>query len=160
MIFDIFSIPVQYFKQLANSSSSPLEYNNILVFILNNKNCLIRFYDNIVIVQDGKIIVLDISTPLQPLLPCSNTARYIELDQKENKFTLWCGSSFEKWEKIMENIKPEIIPIKDFLIWKTLYYKDDERILIQHVINYIYSLGFFIIESDKRHKLLFKSPTT
>lgn len=150
MFLDIFSIPINYFRTIAQTPAiaDPTKY--IMLYSINDYNCIIKFLDNIVIIQENRIVVSDASTPLRASIPCTNTSRYIELDQTSSKFTLWCGLDEQVWQDIMNNLNPELFEIKSFLAWKASAYPDDDRLLVQHVVNYMYSLGKFRLDKAKR----------
>lgn len=129
------SIIVEFFRKFTKSQLP----DAILVYNFKDTD-IITFLDNMVIIQDNRIVILDSSAPLN--LVCSNSARYIELSQNNFDFTAYCGLDANVWSKLIAQSIPTALTYSDFMEWKHSSYPHDSRVLIQHVINYVYSLGF------------------
>lgn len=141
------SIIVEYFRKFTNIQLP----NAILVYNFQNSD-IISFLDNLVIIQDNRIVLLDPSAPLT--LVCSNSARYIEMSMRNFEYTAYCGQDSSVWSKLIAQSIPTALAYTDFVEWKKSSYPDDTRVLIQHVINYVYSTGLIrSINVDIRRRL-------
>lgn len=149
MILDILSIPIQYVKALV---TRPQATDGLFLYVIDEYNVFVLFQQNWIFIQNETIAYLDQSSPLQSAITCDNPSRYVVFDQTKLVYTLYCGQNESFWDNI-KMLNPYFIPIQDVIEWKKRVYPEDQRLLIQHIINYLYSNGWFKITKKRLFKI-------
>lgn len=128
------SVLVEYFRRFTFTQLP----NSILVYNLGDTDIVV-FLDNVVIVQGGQVALIDSSAPLK--LACTNSTKYILMDRTKLQYTAYCGPDASVWTRVCAASTPVTLGFDKFIEWKRQAYPDDERILVEHVLNFVYSMN-------------------